>query len=129
MAQSSIDYGQAEITAFNEAARAGTIRYEEDVVREAVRLYDQMLVGLHNIRTRLMRAQEATGFGGFQSAVELQTGFANKAASGVDVLEQLIGGVMRLQEAYLRAGNMISEADQVSADALRFIASTEEVGG
>ncbi|MET7771422.1 hypothetical protein [Nocardia sp. NPDC005366] len=125
MAQSSIDYGQAEIAAFNEAARAGTIRYDEGVVREAVRLYDQMIVGLQTIRGRLKRAQEATGFGGFQSSVELQTGFANKAANGIIVLDQLIAGVMRLQEAYLRAGNMLSEADQMSADALRFLAGEE----
>jgi hypothetical protein len=36
---------------------------------------------------------------------------------------------VRLQEAYLRAGNLIEEADQLNATRLRFIANEEAKNG
>ncbi|WP_225728616.1 MULTISPECIES: hypothetical protein [unclassified Nocardia] len=120
MAKVNIDYGQGKIAAFNDAARAGTIHFEEAAVREAVALYDRMITGLHAARERLQKATQASGFGGFESAQQLQAGFSNKAAEGMIAINHLIEGAMRLQEAYLRAGNLITEADQIHADALRF---------
>ncbi|MGY5281441.1 hypothetical protein [Nocardia gipuzkoensis] len=123
----SFDYGRTEIDAFNSAARAGSIHYEESAVREAVALYDKMLVGLYAIVDRLKEATNASGFGGFESGKELQRGFSTKAADGIVVVQRIIEGVMRLQEAYLRAGGMISEADQRNADMMRYVATTSEM--
>jgi hypothetical protein len=124
----NIDYGRAEIDAFNSAAGTGTIHYEESVVREAVALYDQMITGLTAIADRLRDAINLTGFGGFESAQQLQQGFSTKAADGIVVVQQIIEGAMRLQEAYLRAGGMISEADQINADTIRYVSQNIGIG-
>ncbi|WP_067839776.1 hypothetical protein [Nocardia lijiangensis] len=123
MASTQIDYGQAQINAFNEAARAGVIHYDESVVREAVRLYDSAIQTFMSVRDRMQDGMTVAGFGGFQSGLELQNGFLNKAQEGIGVINQLIEGAMRLQEAYLRAGNLIEEADQINARALTVAAN------
>lgn len=124
----SIDYGQSAITAFNEAASAGAIKFDPAAVKEAVRMYTQMISGLTTIRQRLGEAAQTQGFGGFPSGQELQAGFAGKAREGIDVINQLIEGAMRLQEAYLRAGNLLEEADQKNAAALQFAAQSAGSG-
>ncbi|WP_174185591.1 hypothetical protein [Nocardia barduliensis] len=124
-----IDYGQVEIAAFSDAASAGGIRFDPAAVREAIALYDSMIAGLYDVRQRLADAVRAVGFGGFASARELQQGFSNKAAQGIDAVNHLIEGAMHLQVAYMRAGNMIEEADLRNADIMRFIAESTEVGG
>ncbi|MFI7664148.1 hypothetical protein [Nocardia sp. NPDC049526] len=129
MSTTNIDYGQAQIKAFNEAAAAGEIAFDPQAVHEAVRLYGQMIIGLQKVRQKLTLAKDAKGFGGFTSGQQLQAGFVNKAADGIEVINQLIDGAMRLQEAYLRAGRLISEADQVSADRLKIMGDAAGVGG
>ncbi|MBF6086215.1 hypothetical protein IU438_13960 [Nocardia cyriacigeorgica] len=128
MADGDIDYGQTQIAAFNAAAAAGTIRYEEGVARDAAAQYDNMINGLIEIRNKLDSATIAS-FGGLASAQQLQRGFAQKAADGVDVIDKLIEGAMRLKEAYLRAGNLIQDADAQNAATLRFIADSTASNG
>lgn len=128
MTGANIKLGQAEIAAFNEAARSGSIRFEEHAAREAVQLYDQMINGLGKIRDKLGTVKDSTGFGGFASGQELQQGFSNKASEGIAVVSQLIDGAMRLQEAFLRAGQLISEADQVNASRVKLLGDTPETG-
>lgn len=129
MANEPIDYGQAEIAAFNRAASAGSMHFDPDAVREAVRAYDQLIDGLRSVARKLEQGTQWSGFGGFQSAKELQAGFENKALGGIHVLNQLIEGAYRLQEAYLRAGGLIAEADQTSATALQHHSETLQGGG
>ncbi|WP_063045956.1 hypothetical protein [Nocardia pseudovaccinii] len=128
MSAANIDYGQAQIKAFNDAASAGVIQLDPQAVHEAVQLYDQMINGLGKIRDKLRAAKEGKGFGGFPSGQELQAGFSNKAAEGIEVVNQLIDGAMRLQEAYLRAGRLITEADQLNANRIRILGDTPEMG-
>lgn len=99
-----VDYGQAEISAFNAAAGARAVQFDPAAVAEAVALYDRMIAGLYQIRDRMRDAVNGGGFGGFESGLQLQRGFSTKAADGADAVSQLIEGAMRLQEAYLRAG-------------------------
>ncbi|MGV9926160.1 hypothetical protein [Nocardia rhamnosiphila] len=128
MNQTAIDYGQAQITAFSNAAAAGEIRYEPDVARQAAAEYQKVIIGLQEIRTRLQTVADPQGFGGFQSSTELQQGFAQKTVDGLAVLNQLIEGAMTLQEAYLRSGNLITEADQTNAMLTQFVADNSGLG-
>jgi hypothetical protein len=128
MNQTAIDYGQAQITAFSHAAAAGEIKYEPDVARQAAAEYQKMIIGLREIRNRLQTVADPQGFGGFQSSTELQRGFAQKTVDGLAVLNQLIEGAMTLQEAYLRSGNLITEADQTNAMLTQFVADNSELG-
>ncbi|MFI1459415.1 hypothetical protein [Nocardia carnea] len=128
MNETAIDYGQAQITAFSNAAAAGEIQYDPDVARQAAAEYQKMVNGLLEIRNRLRTATEPRGFGGFQSALDLQRGFGRKAADGLMVLDQLVQGAMQLQEAYFRSGNLIAEADQSNAARTRFVAEATGLG-
>ncbi|MGW4769899.1 hypothetical protein ACWEO2_17865 [Nocardia sp. NPDC004278] len=128
MVEAQIDYGRAEIKAFDDAARAGVIEFDPQSVHEAVQLYSQMIIALQKVRDKLRTVKDARGFGGFPSGQELQAGFSNKAAEGVEVLSQLIDGAMRLQEAYLRAGRLLSEADQVNADRIKIVGDAQGIG-
>ncbi|TLF55547.1 hypothetical protein [Nocardia cyriacigeorgica] len=129
MAEGGIDYGQTQIAAFNAAAATGTIRYEEGVARDAAAQYDNMIDGLFAVRDKMRQATNHTSFGGLESAKQLQQGFAAKAADGIDVIDKLIEGAMRLKEAYLRAGNLILDADAQNAATTRFVADVNSTGG
>jgi hypothetical protein len=126
MNQTAIDYGQAQIAAFGNAAAVGEVRYDPDVARQAAAEYQKMIVGLQEIRVRLEQATRAPSFGGFDSAGQLEKGFTDKAVQGLDVLDQLMEGAMRLREAYFRAGNLLQEADDQNAALLRFIEQGSE---
>ncbi|WP_280435980.1 hypothetical protein [Nocardia carnea] len=128
MNQSAIDYGQAQIAAFGNAAAAGEVRYDPDVARQAAAEYQKLIVGLIEIRNRLQTVADPQGFGGFQSSTELQHGFARKTVDGLAVLNQLIEGAMKLQEAYFRSGNLITEADQSNAMLTKFVADNSGLG-
>lgn len=128
MNQTDIDYGQAQIAAFSNAAASGIIKYEPDVARQAAAEYQKMIIGLQEIWNRLQTAADPQGFGGFESAMQLQQGFGRKAVDGLSVLKQLIEGAMRLQEAYFRSGNLLTEADQCNAAITRFVAETGGLG-
>ncbi len=124
-----IDYGQAEIQAFNNVAAAGGVRYDEGAVRKAVQLYQDAIDKLDAIQSKLGTVENAGGFGGFQTGRELQQGFSRKASDGIFVVQQLIDGAMQLQEAYLRAGNLISEADSLNQKRIAMTSATPAPGG
>ncbi|MQY18193.1 hypothetical protein [Nocardia macrotermitis] len=124
-----IDFGNAEIKALNEAVANGSFSITAEAAHEAKHQYDVMLTEIARVRQQVNRATHVTGFGGFQSAQELQAGFANKATDGVAVVDQLSDAVRQVQIAYLRAGKQFEEADQVNADRLRRLANTTQDNG
>ncbi|MGW5922322.1 hypothetical protein ACWFPY_25320 [Nocardia fluminea] len=117
-----LDYGQAEIGAFLEGARNGQFNFDPNAVTQMVGVYDSLLAVLTTVRERVKEVTDAKGFGGFQSAQELQTGFGGKATEGVAVIDQLIVGVLDLQEAYLRSAQKIAEIDELSQKRIRLAA-------
>lgn len=121
MTKPGIDFGQAEIQAFNNAIAAGEVHYDESAAKQAAQLYQTAIERLIEMRSKLYTLTDRTGFGGFPTGHELQQGFSNKARDGVDVITQLIDGAMRLQESYLRAGGLIEEADQTNGVRLKML--------
>jgi hypothetical protein len=73
------------------------------------------------IRDKVGTVKDTKVFGGFPSALELQDGFSKKLAEGVDVIDQLIEGARRLQEAYMRADRTLSETDKFNADRMTLL--------
>ncbi|MGW6123013.1 hypothetical protein ACWFRF_28510 [Nocardia sp. NPDC055165] len=110
----NLDYGQAEISAFLEGARNGQFSFERDTVLEMVGQYDLLLNTLTTVRKQVGDAANFKGFGGLQSALELQDGFSKKATDGATVLDQIIGGIYDIQEGYLRAANLVPEIDALN---------------
>ncbi|MGY0501444.1 hypothetical protein ACWZHB_23395 [Nocardia sp. FBN12] len=122
-----INYGQAQISAFTQSARAGEFAFDEAAAMSAVSLYDRMIQDLYALRDDFDNAQNVSGFGGFPSAQQLQQGFATKATDGINVLVQLIDAAMQMQEGLLCAANKVTEADDLSRR--RIAALEREVGG
>jgi len=58
------------------------------------------------------------GFGGFDSAIELQDGFSRKGEKLNEALVGLQEAALRMGAAYLRAGQMFEEADDMNRRAL-----------
>ncbi|WP_446225783.1 hypothetical protein ACTWPB_12360 [Nocardia sp. IBHARD005] len=108
------DPGQAQISAFTQSARAGEFAFDEAAVMAAVSLYDTMIQDLMKVRVKTREAETVTGFGGFQSASDLQGGFSGKAAEGYKVIGQLIDAAMQMQEGLLCAANKVTEADALN---------------
>lgn len=123
----TFDYGQAAIAAFSEAAagiQGAELKFDEDSAREVVRVLDVLINSLTTASEHLRSAANGQGFGGFASGQEMRDGFADKAVAGKQLVEQLIIGVMNLQEGFLRAAQLLPEADQLNAAALQRVAAT-----
>ncbi|WP_431963341.1 hypothetical protein [Nocardia sp. bgisy134] len=117
MAKTAFDYGQADIAAFKQGAQSGSIKFDPQAVTDVVQVYDTLIRGLEEQLERVRTAANISGFGGFPSTQQLAAGFAGKAEQYIEVLVQSIEGAIRLQEAYLIAGNRLDEADSKYARA------------
>ncbi|WP_280483553.1 hypothetical protein [Nocardia farcinica] len=117
-----LDYGQAEIGAFLDSARSGHLNFDPNAVTEMVGIYDNLLLVLTTARRNLAKVTDAQGFGGFKSAQELQAGFGGKATEGIEVIDQLIAGVLDLQAAYLYSAQKLTEVDQLNQTRIRLAA-------
>ncbi|MEG8182576.1 hypothetical protein GZH49_29340 [Nocardia terpenica] len=129
MGTPNFNYGQSEIKVFSDAASGGVLHFDEKAVQDAVRQYDLMIEGLYKVREKLGQLTFVSGFGGFQSSLELQDGFSRKAQDGIAIINQLIDGAMQLQEAYLRSAGLMKDADRNNANRLKFIANTARADG
>jgi hypothetical protein len=122
-------FGQVNVTAFNEAARAGTLRYERGAAEQAARMYEELAEGLIPVRNGLEQVAYKDGFGGFESGRALQKGFASKALDGVAVINQAIDTALCMKEAYLRAGGLTEAADEANRAIIARAAEAIENGG
>lgn len=67
---------------------------------------------------RSERLSEVSGFGGFDSARDLQAGFAEKGAATTEALMGLKEAALRMAAAYLHAGGAFEEADAMNRRAI-----------
>lgn len=109
-----IDYGQSLIAAFNGAAGNEQFHFESAAVDKIVAKYQEFIDGAQTIKKHLVEAEHASGFGGIPSAQQLQTGFRGKASAAIVVMDQMVDGALRLQEAYLRAARRFADADSIN---------------
>lgn len=122
----AIDYGKAEINAFADMARGGDFKYDADGIRQIVEAYGMFIEEIMEVSNSLDVVVRGCNFGGFPSAQELREGFSWKAKEGKHVLDQLIDGIYRIQEAYLLAANQIEDADVINQR--RLTHTTEMLG-
>lgn len=129
MGGTQIDFGQSDLKSFKDGVSAGTIHFDENAVREAAQLYDHLVLEIRGMRDKVDTVAHTQGFGGFASALELQQGFSNKLTDGVALLNKFIDGALQLKEAYLRAGGLLTEADQCNADRMKILANSPHLDG
>ncbi|WP_433625757.1 hypothetical protein [Nocardia sp. CA-120079] len=102
-----------------QAAVAGKFRLEAGAARECAAHFD-WFAGMMGERRREVRDLERLeGFGGFDSAQQLQAGFARKATQGAEVLAATQEAALRIKASILRAGGLLEDADAANAEAVR----------
>lgn len=107
------------------AATAGTFHLEADTAQELAGHCDWLALELWDRMKETQRWNTLDGFGGFDSAQQLQRGFERKADQGFDALKAMQQKVRGLQAACLKAGGLLHDEDFTSARAM--VSKTEEL--
>lgn len=113
-----MDVGQGQAVDLWQQAGAGTFRMEPEAARQCAEVFQRFAESLDEQVKDAEFTQHAEGFGGFRSAIDLQDGFANK---GKGLSEALLGAQevsLRMAAAYLRAGQLFEEADDMNRRAI-----------
>lgn len=113
-----VDIGQGQAAALWEQAGAGTFRMDSGAAKRCADVFVQFADSLEDELTTADETGRAEGFGGFVSAIQLQTGFRDKGALLTEALVGLQEAALRMAAAYLRAGQLFEEADDMNRRAL-----------
>jgi hypothetical protein len=117
-----MDFGQAEIGAFTtaaEEARGGSVVYDPQVAHEAKAEYDRLIHELEQAKRQAERLTELSGFGGFESAKQLQRGFERKAKEATIHIDKMIRACYEMQAAFLTTSSRYGDTDDQNAQAIR----------
>lgn len=91
---------------------------EPEAARQCAEVFQRFAESLEEQVREAEDTFHTEGFGGFASAIELQGGFADK---GKKLSEALLGAqeaALRMAAAYLRAGQLFEEADDMNRQAM-----------
>ncbi|WP_459547580.1 hypothetical protein [Nocardia sp. X0981] len=113
-----MDIGQGQAAALWEQAGAGTFRMEAGAAQRCADVFVQFSESLDDELTTVQQSLRAEGFGGFESATQLQSGFTEKSAKLAEALVSLKEAALRMAAAYLRAGQLFEEADDMNRQAM-----------
>ncbi|MGY4101392.1 hypothetical protein ACW2Q0_17835 [Nocardia sp. R16R-3T] len=114
-----MEVGQSAANALYQQASGGTFRMEADAAQRCAEVYTRFVektLEPQIIASRSVRSHE--GFGGFESAQELQSGFSGKAVKMTEALEGMREAALKMAAAYLRAGQLVEEADVMYAQSI-----------
>ncbi|WP_280439145.1 hypothetical protein [Nocardia cyriacigeorgica] len=114
-----MDVGQANANALWQQAVAGTFRMERGAAEECAKVFVRLVdLTLDPQIVKSRRLHRLDGFGGFDSAQQLQVGFEAKGVSTTEALTGLKEAALRMAAAYLQAGGAFEEADAMNSRAL-----------
>lgn len=110
-----MDVGQANANARWQQAVAGTFRMERGAAEECAKVFVRLVdMTLDPQIVESRRLHRLDGFGGFDSAQQLQAGFEAKGVSTTEALTGLKEAALRMAAAYLQAGGAFEEADAMN---------------
>lgn len=119
---SGMDVGQGTATALYQQAVAGTFRMERGAAERCAAVYTRLVdTCLDEQIDRSKRLSNTQGFGGFDSSIALQLGFAGKGTSTTDALSGIREAALRMAAAFLQAGGAFEEADQMNRRAIESV--------
>ncbi|MFC6010205.1 hypothetical protein [Nocardia lasii] len=101
------------------AAEAGTFVLTEEAARECAAHFLAYAERLVAFQDQVMGARRLAGFGGFQSAKELQAGFESKADQGYEAFVRAERTAHQMAAAIYRAAQLFDEIDSANAAAQR----------
>jgi len=114
-----MDVGQGNANALWQQATSGTFRMERGAAEECAQVFTRLVdTVLKDQITALKRLDRLEGFGGFDSAQQLQAGFEKKALATTEAVQGLIETSLRMAAAYLHAGGAFEEADKMNRRAI-----------
>lgn len=114
-----MDVGQSIANALYQQAAAGTFRMEADAARRCAEVYTRFVdTTVEPQIAQSVRLHQLQGFGGFDSAQQLQSGFSSKAAKMTEALNGMKEAALKMAAAYLRAGQLVEEADTMYAQSI-----------
>lgn len=121
-----MDVGMSTANGLWQQAVSGTFRLEAGAAQRCARVYTRFVEETLEPQIREARISvRIEGFGGFDSARQLQDGFGTKSENMVAALNGMRDAALKMAAAYLRAGNLIADAD---ADNKRAIKAAIEQG-
>ncbi|WP_227998650.1 hypothetical protein [Nocardia australiensis] len=114
-----MEVGQSAANALYQQATGGTFRMEADAARRCAEVYTRFVeTTLDPQIDRSQRLHKLEGFGGFESAKQLQDGFSGKAVKMTDAFTGMKEAAQKMAAAYLRAGQLVEEADAMFAQSI-----------
>jgi hypothetical protein len=124
-----MDFGQAEIKAFSTAAQeaqGGQVVYDPQVAHDAVAEYNRLIDALQDTKQMAMALTDLAGFGGFESAKQLQRGFERKAREAMIHIDKMIQACYQMQVAFLTTSSRYGDTDDQNAKSIQ--ASIQAMG-
>lgn len=94
------------------------LRIEPGAAERIAQAFDKHAENLADVAFRLRNARYSTGFAGFPSAVELDDGFKNKAASAISHLQVQIDAARTCAAQLRAAGAAYAETDTIGSTAI-----------
>lgn len=114
-----MDVGQGTANALYQQAVAGTFRMERGAAERCAAVYARLVdTCVDEQLDELKRIVRLDGFGGFHSAEQLRNGFQAKHALTVDAVAGVKEAALRMAAAFLQAGGVFEEADEMNRRAL-----------
>ncbi|MEU1524512.1 hypothetical protein ABZ413_20135 [Nocardia rhamnosiphila] len=114
-----MDVGQGTANALYQQAVAGTFRMERGAAERCAAVYTRLVdTCVDQQASAIQRIYRLEGFGGFDSAAQLQKGFENKHVLTIQALSDLKEAAYRMAAAFLQAGGAFEEADEMNRRAI-----------
>ncbi|WP_280258320.1 hypothetical protein [Nocardia wallacei] len=113
-----MDVGQSTAIGLYQQAAAGTFKMEEGAARKCAEIFQRFGESMNSHINQANTLRALSGFGGFQSARDLQSGFERKGGALAEALIGLQEAAFRMAAAYLRAGGLLEEAELMNSRAI-----------
>ncbi|MEU2002488.1 hypothetical protein ACH47B_15840 [Rhodococcus sp. NPDC019627] len=110
---------------------SNTLRLEDDAIEKCVGVCDTMLEQIDDAIKKASRLARVSGFGGFNSAIELQEGYQRKftgdesSGSVRSRLYEFRDAVMQMRNTFAAGGAAFADADSEIGKILNAIEGTE----
>ncbi|MFF0491187.1 hypothetical protein ACFYTQ_19370 [Nocardia sp. NPDC004068] len=120
-----MDVGQSTADALYQEAVSGKFRMEAGAAQECAKIFQRFAESLDVHVRDSVNLQRLVGFGDFESSKRLQEGFSGKGLELTNALTGMQEAALRMAAAYLRAGNMIEEAEALNTLAIKMTSGAQ----
>ncbi|GGK65605.1 hypothetical protein [Nocardia camponoti] len=113
--------GDSAVSQMWGAVNSGQLEINPESAREVASAYFRFAQQCDGWLNNARELTQISGFGGIESAKQLQHGFATKASDLIDVLLQLKSATLSMAQAHLTAADILGEEDSLNAAAIKAV--------